>query len=194
MLKIQVVGDSISHQYTPYLETYIGGLVNYGWSGGGDSIKVLGGLVERRDAGELNEDVLLLNCGLHDIKTDPQTLEKQVLIEDYEQNLRQIVALLKAAAVELLWLRTTPCDEAVHNKPGRAFHRFAADCAAYNGVADRIMDEAGVAMIDLHGFTRQLGSEVYCDHVHFHEPVREKQAAYIAGWIACWLDCQPSAE
>jgi len=35
----------------------------------------------------------------------------------------------------LVWIRTTPCDETVHNYAGMAFHRFAADCEAYNGVA-----------------------------------------------------------
>jgi hypothetical protein len=91
--------------------------------------------------------------------------------------------------VPLVWVRTTPCDEAVHNtRPGMTFHRFAADCAAYNAVADEVMAAAGVPTIDLHSFTASLGGEVYCDHVHFHEAVREKQGAYIAGWVdAYWL-------
>ena len=45
------------------------------------------------------------------------------------------------------------------------------------------MAAAGIPAIDLHGFTASIGPELYCDHVHFHEPVREKQAAFIAGWL-----------
>ena len=64
-----------------------------------------------------------------------------------------------------------------------AFHRFVADCLAYNDAADRVMAEAGVPSIDLFTFTRNLGPDLYCDHVHFVEPIREKQAAFIAGWV-----------
>ncbi len=86
----------------------------------------------------------------------------------------------------LVWVRTTPCDEQVHNRPGMSFHRFAADCATYNRAADQIMTEAGVPALDLHTFTGNLGPDIYCDHVHFHEHVREKQGAFIAGWLAAW--------
>ena len=70
------------------------------------------------------------------------------------------------------------------------FHRFVADCAAYNAVADRIMNAAGVPVIDLFTFTRNLGPELFCDHVHFHVNIREKQAAFIAGWLAGWVTRQ----
>ena len=85
-----------------------------------------------------------------------------------------------------VWVRTTSCDEAVHNKPGMAFHRFAADVAAYNKAADEIMKAAGLPMIDLHTFTLNLGKDLYCDHVHFHENIREKQGAFIAGWLVAF--------
>jgi len=54
---------------------------------------------------------------------------------------------------------------------------------AYNDVADRVMREAGVPVMDLYTFTCNLGTDLYCDHVHFHSHVREKQAAFIAGWL-----------
>ena len=49
------------------------------------------------------------------------------------------------------------------------------------------MTAAGVPSIDLHAFTANLGGDPYCDHVHFREPVREQQAAFIAGWLAGFL-------
>lgn len=57
---------------------------------------------------------------------------------------------------------------------------------AYNAVADRVMAAARVPCIDLYGFTCLLGPDLYCDHVHFKEPIREKQAAFLAGWLARW--------
>lgn len=189
LLQVRVIGDSISNQYGPYLEEYLRGEWVYSWSGGSDSSKVLASLQSQQEAGELDMDLLLLNCGLHDIKTDPSTGEKQVPLVEYQKNLEQIAALLQETAVELVWMRTTPCDETVHNHPDMKFHRFAADCDAYNAAADEIMDAAGIKCIDLFAFTNNLGSDTYCDHVHFHEHVREKQAAYIAGWVGHWK-CQ----
>jgi lysophospholipase L1-like esterase len=197
---LYVIGDSISIQYGPYLEQYVAdhfayarktagqesrlNLPNPQGENGGDSSVVLAYLRGLMEKGDWTADLLLINCGLHDIKTDPATGRKQVDIDDYRRNLEEIVALAAKADVPLIWVRTTPCDEAAHNsRPDMAFHRFAADCVAYNALADEVMATAGVPSVDLHTFTLNLGPELYCDHVHFHAQIREKQAAYIAGWL-----------
>ena len=209
MKKIYVLGDSISLHYGPYLEKCLAGSMRYTrkqetdearlsldrpqGANGGDSSMVLAFLRAAQQAGGLAADVLLLNCGLHDIKTDPATGRKQVPLRRYRENLRAIVAVVRAMQLELVWIRTTPCDEQTHNRPGMPFHRFRADCEAYNAAADAIMKKAGVPVIDLYALTRNLGPDLYCDHVHFHEHVREKQAAYIAGWLDCWRHSPPSS-
>lgn len=197
-IRVFVVGDSISIQYGPHLKDLLPPRFAYDRKGGdealrnldravgangGDSAMVLDYLRQRRDAGGIPADVLLLNCGLHDIKTDPATGAKQVPPAAYESNLRAIAGLVRGMGLRLVWIRTTPCDEAVHNRLQASFHRFAADNLAYNAVADRVMAEAGVAAIDLHGFTSRLGPDPYCDHVHFRPEVRVAQAAYLAGWL-----------
>jgi len=200
--KIFVLGDSISMHYGPYLERYLAGQGHYARksgqeaslqgldppqdANGGDSARVLAYLEAMQQAGGIRADHLLLNCGLHDLKTDPETKERQVPLAQYRENLKAIIECVRTMDLDLIWIRTTPCDEMVHNKPGMQFHRFAADCKAYNAAADEIMQTAGVKWIDLHTFTLNLGSDLFCDHVHFHEPIREKQAAYIAGWLAGW--------
>ncbi len=200
--KVYVIGDSISIQYGPYLQQYLRGFINYDRKGedseknaglaeprganGGDSSMVLRFVEAAEKAGGLGADVLVLNCGLHDIKTDPQTGAKQVPIDQYEENLKRIVASARRMNMKVVWVRTTPVDENVHNKANSTFHRFAADCAAYNDVADRVMAEAGVPMIDLFTFTNNIGENLFADHVHFPEPVREKQGAFIAGWLVAW--------
>ena len=135
------------------------------------------------DSGKIDADLLLLNCGLHDIKTDPETGAKQVPIDKYRENLEAILQTVEMMKCRLVWIRTTPCDERVHNTEKMGFHRFAADCDAYNQAADQIMAAAEVPSIDLYTFTVNLGQDLYCDHVHFHDHVREKQAAFIAGWL-----------
>jgi lysophospholipase L1-like esterase len=208
-MKIYVVGDSISIQYGPYLRQYLAGVMEYArkegdaeallnldnpqGANGGDSAMVLGFLKALARSGSLNADLLLVNCGLHDIKRNPATGQAQVGIADYESNLRALVVVAREMRTELVWIRTTPCDEKVHNRPGLNFQRFSADCAVYNAVADRVMNEAGVPSIDLHTFTCNLGPDLYCDHVHFHDAIREKQGAFIAGWLNGWKSAKRPA-
>lgn len=199
MKKVFVVGDSISMHYGPYLERFLEGRYLYGRKGGdedaapnldqptgangGDSGMVRDYLADLLDGGSPGFDVLLLNCGLHDIKTEPATGARQVSLADYERNLQWIVDKVGAAGIRLIWIRTTPVDEKIHNRPGMTFWRFEKDQADYNAAADRIMRAAGVVTIDLEGFSLRCGDSIFCDHVHFVVDVREKQAAFIAGFL-----------
>lgn len=207
-MKIYVIGDSISMQYGPYLQEYLKGVMDYArktaeeaalldldkaqGANGGDSSMVLSYLEGKARSGGIDADLLLVNCGLHDIKTDPVTGAKQVNLDQYKDNLRAIVETAASLRPKLIWIRTTPCDDAVHNQAARGIYRFSADVDAYNQAADRIMKEAGVPSIDLHTFTRNLGTDLYCDHVHFREDVREKQAAFIAGWLMAFTQNEPA--
>jgi lysophospholipase L1-like esterase len=205
MKRVCVVGDSISIQYGPHLRDLLQGAMTYSrkegeeearlnldnpqGANGGDSSRVLSFLRARAAAGGIPADILLLNCGLHDIKTDPATGRKQVPLADYERNLRAILELRPRLVPAMAWIRTTPADERVHNaRPNMTFHRFAADVDAYNAAADAVMAAAGVPVIDLFSFTRNLGPDLFCDHVHFTEPVRRLQATFLAGWLACWAE------
>lgn len=204
MKKIFVVGDSISIQYGPYLEQYLDGVMGYArkegeaeallnldnpqGANGGDSSMVLDYLRQMNQTVGIDADLLLVNCGLHDIKTDPETGIKQIALEQYQANIREIVSLVETMPPQLVWIRTTPCDEAIHNEAQTSFHRFAADGLAYNAAADQIIAEAGIPSIDLNTFTRNLGSDLYCDHVHFHESIRAQQGAFIAGWLHRYND------
>ena len=199
---IHLIGDSISIHYSPYLSTYLQQFMHCARRQGekeslldldrpqganaGDSSNVLTFLQDTARTGGLDADLLLLNCGLHDLRTDPQTKAKQVPLEQYQENLKAIVQIVSGMRPQLIWIRTTPCDEAVHNNPESDFLRFAADCTAYNQAADRIMQDAGVPSLDLYTFTLNLGPDLYCDHVHFHEHFRRQQAAFIAGWIVAF--------
>ncbi|MCC7263436.1 MAG: SGNH/GDSL hydrolase family protein [Candidatus Latescibacteria bacterium] len=203
MKKVYVIGDSISIQYGPYLQQALRGVMEYGrkegeeeallnldqpqGANGGDSSMVLDFLRAKARTGGIAADVLLLNCGLHDLRTTPATGEKQVPLPRYRENLAAIINLVAQLEPSLVWMRTTPCDERVHNsRPEIAFHRFAADGAAYNQAADEVMRAHGVPILDLYTFTVNLGEDLYCDHVHFHEAIRAQQAAFLAGWLAAW--------
>ena len=192
-----VLGDSISIHYGPYLKQMLDGQFAYdrkrgdealanldrpAGANGGDSRQVLAFLDEQR-AQAAHHDVLLLNCGLHDLRTDPQTGEKQVPLEEYEQNLQRILTLAEDLASLAVWVRTTPVDDERHNRLRSTFWRYNRDVVTYNNVADGVMQGSGVPTIDLYTFTRTLGDGVYCDHVHFAEEMRALQAAFIAGHL-----------
>ena len=174
-MKIYVLGDSISVQYGPHLQKYLEGMMAYSrkegeeeallnldrpqCANGGDSGMVLSFLRARAASGGIDADLLLLNCGLHDIKTDPSTGVRQVPIDAYKRNLKDIIRVVDGMDLTLVWIRTTPCDERVHNHQGMTFHRFSTDCNTYNHAADEIMASRGVPVVDLHAFTLNLGNQ-----------------------------------
>lgn len=198
MIRIFVLGDSISIQFGPYLEKALAGRFAYDrkrapdgkqaeddldfpqGENGGDSAMCLGYLRHRRKHDPILADVLLLNCGLHDIKTDPETGLRQVPLEQYRQNLREILDEAKAMGLKVVWFRTPPVVDEIHNTRCKSFHRFAADVDRYNLTADVVMTEAGVPSIDLHGFCLSQVPEMLIDHVHYNDIAREAQAAFIA--------------
>ncbi|WP_158858162.1 SGNH/GDSL hydrolase family protein [Lunatibacter salilacus] len=195
-----VIGDSISIQYGPYLEQYLQGVFEYdrkrddgqssanldnpAGANGGDSGMVLDYVKIKLEDPNFKPDVLVLNCGLHDIKTPIGTTEKQVSLDTYKSNLVEIFDLLTSRGIKLVWVRTTPVDDEQHNSRQQSFHRFAADLEAYNEAADAIFRSREVPIIDLYQFTKNLGEDIFIDHVHYGEEVRAKQAAFIAGFLA----------
>ena len=191
---LHVVGDSISIHYGPYLQTMLAGVMTYsrktapdgtlddsGAANGGDSLMVLDYLQTLRP--DRRFGYLLINCGLHDIKRDVTTHAVQVPLDRYEANLRKILAQARRLAARTIWVRTTSVIDERHNRLNTTFQRFEIDVEAYNAAADRIMLEHGITTIDLFTFTRNLGPDVYVDHVHFTDEVRAQQAAFIAGSI-----------
>lgn len=200
-----VVGDSISMHYGPYLAQYLPTGIAYARKGmgdgfgtaddldhpsgedanGGDSSMVLAYLQQRFGAPNFRPTWLLLNAGLHDLRTDPATGAKQVELDDYRANLSAILELATVHDTPLIWVRTTPVIEAIHNAREMGFQRLEVDVDAYNAAADAIFEAAGCPLLDLHGFTARLGgAAVFADHVHFTDLVCQLQAAYLAGALA----------
>lgn len=197
-----VIGDSVSMQYGPYLEKYVAGVWSYDrkrddgqaaknldvptGANGGDSRMVLAYLRLKLKDEQFRPDVLLLNCGLHDIKRNVQTNAIQVDADSYRRNLEAIYELLHARGIKLIWVGTTPVEDERHNSRAKEFKRYARDLDEYNAIADRVMTQREVPVIDLYEFTRKLGSEHFIDHVHYDEAARALQAAHIAGFLRAY--------
>lgn len=202
--RVFLYGDSISVHYGPAFEKALPGWCEFDRKGGvakalenlddpkgsngGDSGMMAAYFHERSAEVGFCPDLVLLNAGLHDIKRSPNAASPlRVSVEDYRKNLAKTLAILGERDVSVAWIRTTPLHEATHNGsafPG--FYRFERDLAEFNAVADSIMVESGIPMIDMAGFTSaqsQSVSDLFCDHVHFRESIRELQGAFLAGWV-----------
>ena len=202
MKKLFVLGDSISIQYGPFLRKMVGDRFQYDrkrgeaealadldrpiGANGGDSGMVLNYLGREWDK-QVRYDVLLVNCGLHDIKTDPTTGRKQVSPAEYRENLEEIVRIAREMAHSVVWIRTTDADERIHNTRSSSFYRYHDDVVAYNAIADEVMSAQEIPIIDLYTFTRSFGTSAFNDHVHYTEEIQCLQAAYIAGYLDGWF-------
>lgn len=192
--KLYVIADNISIHYEPYLKDFINEYYEYDRKGnslertlnsfdknGGDSNMVLAYL-KKLLADGFKTDVLLLNCGLHDIKViDLENRTRKVSAELYRENLIEISKIAENCAEKTLWIQTTPIDDDHHMKHSYSFQRYNADVIKYNTIAEEVFSEAGMNVLDLYTFTGKLGKELYCDHVHFDDSIRELQGAFIAG-------------
>lgn len=104
-------------------------------------------------------DVIHFNHGIHDTGyRDPNNYKKKdeekfpicIPLDEYEKNLRTIVARLKKTGATLIWARTTPVMDETHGWK-------AADIIRYNEVADKVMKENGVILNDLYAESIRQG-------------------------------------
>ncbi len=195
--KVFVVGDSISIAYGPALKSFVAASFDYDrkrdhgealqdldrpvGANGGDSRMVLAYLKELAADRTFRTDVLLVNCGLHDIKTDRATGTRQVDADEYVSNLNAIVAIARKAGWRLVWVTSTPVNDAIHNARNVGFYRYNRDVESYNELARGVFDTARVPLIDLYAFSRTFPADAYADHVHYTPEYVRLQAAFIAG-------------
>ncbi len=160
--RVLLIGDSISGGYTVPVRVLLKGKANVHRipANGGPTTKGLKNI--KAWLGESKWDVIHFNWGLHDLKFGNDG-NKQVPLDEYERNLRELVKQLKATNAKLVWCATTPVPE------GDMDHgRKNSDVIAYNAIARKIMDENGVAVDDLYTFALpQLKQIQLRANVHF---------------------------
>ena len=199
MKTIFAAGDSISFNYCPYLEKMIGqeylfktkegkeeASRNLNYPDGancGDSSMLLAYLQDEKENNAIHYDYFVFNCGLHDIKVNNENGTCQVSAAQYKKNLLKILQIMKEKNVKVIWISTTSADDQRHNSLMGEFKRYNKDILCYNEIAKEIMQQHNIPIIDLYSFTKGLGNDVYCDHIHYKENVQQLQAAYIYGFL-----------
>jgi lysophospholipase L1-like esterase len=169
MKRVILIGDSIRMGYQSTVQELLGRQAEI-WApqeNGGTSANVLAHLDEwvlSRDP-----DILHLNCGLHDLKTEFGASSQTIAPDQYEENLRQIVdRIVGRGTIQLIWATTTPVNEAWHHAR-KPFDRFEVDIRTYNDLARRVMTVAGAPINDLYQTMMDAGRDQHllADGVHF---------------------------
>ncbi|NNE00393.1 MAG: SGNH/GDSL hydrolase family protein [Pirellulaceae bacterium] len=144
--RVLLIGDSISMGYTLPTRELLQGKANVHRiaANGGPTTRGLASI--DKWLGDGNWDVIHFNWGIHDLRHMGDG-KRQVEPDDYEQNLRDLVAKLKATGATLIWASTTPIPSGKLN-PDRTF----GDETQYNRIAKRVMQENDIAINDLHGY------------------------------------------
>lgn len=205
--KIFVIGDSISIHYGPFLKSFLEDDFEYDrkrgieqalkdldkpvGANGGDSSQVLEYFLEEQSKGT-KYDLLLLNCGLHDIRTDVKSGKKQVDLATYKENLRKMCEISLGMAKMVIWIESTPVYDETHNSISLEIHRYKNDLVDYNQIAEEVMNANSIPIIFLHDFTNRYCPLAYYDHIHFKEEIRKLQAAYIKVELKKILGILPS--
>jgi acetyl esterase/lipase len=191
--KVLILGDSISLGYTKDVRKQLegkavvsrarGGFVNCGNSGR---------YIEQMDKwlGDTKWDIIHFNCGLWDIchrHEDSKAYGQRDKVkgtimhkpDEYEANLRKIVARLKETGAKLIWANTTPVPD------GEA-GRIKGDEVKYNAIAAKVMAENKIAINDLYSYMlpKAKGYWTKPGDVHF----TKEGSKYLASKVAAMIE------
>ncbi len=170
--RVLLIGDSISMGYTLPVRKTLEGKAN---------VHRVKGNCGPTDAGvrHLDKwleggpwDVIHFNWGLHDVIHHikgkgrvPHATEGaacRISPQEYEENLRTLLAAMKQTDAALIWASTTPIPEGLTGmwKPG--------DAERYNRIAAKVMEENDIAVNDLWTFAKPRLAEIQLEaNVHF---------------------------
>lgn len=170
--RVLLIGDSISIGYTPAVQKLMKGKANVHRAPTNCGPTTRGLQQLDQWLGDKSWDVIHFNWGLHDLKymgpngknlADPKaaTSKPQVPTDDYEKNLRTLVARLKKTGAKLIWCATTPVPEGAKG-------RVVGDSVKYNQIAAGVMKENDIAIDDLYSFAKPRLKEIQRPRdVHF---------------------------
>jgi acyl-CoA thioesterase-1 len=140
--------------------------------------------------GDGDWDVIHFNWGIW----DAHHLEDgrlRTTLEEYETNLRKLVAILQKTRARLIWASTTPLKTTHHN----ALWVDGADIPIRNAVARKVMEENNIPVNDLYAeMLLRVEDLRTADGVHFTAEGSQFLAERVAESIVDELEVQRRAE
>jgi lysophospholipase L1-like esterase/dienelactone hydrolase len=185
LARVLLLGDSIRMGYAPGVAQRLEGRAQVisPAANGADTAATL----QQLDAwlADAKPDVVHFNCGLHDLKVDRDGKKHQVPLDQYEQNLRAIVAKLRAVTPHVVFANTTPILDERHTGRKASFDRVDADVQKYNATAVAIMKSLAVPVDDLNRIVRagDIESLLKSDGTHYTDAGNERLADAVADVI-----------
>lgn len=198
--QILMIGDSTSILYGPYLRENLQDKYSYRVKGNlkdavinldnpnganaGNSRMILEYFKHYNETEiKFNDDIILLNCGLHDIKADPKTGKLAISLSVYKSNLDSIYQIIKRLDKKFVWINTTPVNDSIHNSKQVGFYRYNDDVMKYNAAADSLFNLYQVPIIDLYSYSKSFPLNSYSDHVHYKNEYSKLQAKFISDFL-----------
>lgn len=184
--RVLLLGDSISIGYTLLVRARLADKANVHRPAENCSDTAKGLRTLDKWLGDGKWDVIHFNFGLHDVKyldaagkyVPPDQGNQVASPEQYEKNLRALVARLKKTGATLVFGTTTPV-------PGGSQGRVEHDELRYNAAALRVMKENGVAIDDLHAVATAHQAKIQLPkNVHFTREGYELLADAVVASIA----------
>ena len=181
--RVLLIGDSISMGYTVAVREHLKGKANVLRipANGGPTTRGLTNI--DKWLGEGKWDLIHFNWGIHDLRNMDDG-ERQVEPDDYEANLRKLVARLQKTGATLVWASITPIPE-----PPLIPDRTFGDETEYNVIAARIMKEHDIPINDLYTWMLPRFKELHNKQdLHYGEEgysfLAEKVAAEIEAHLS----------
>lgn len=197
--KVLIIGDSISLGYTPHVVEMMKPEADVVHNRGNAQHSGTG--VKKIDdwLGDTKWDVIHFNWGLWDLcyrnpeskvqgRRDKVNGTLTLTLDEYEQNLDQLVARMAKTGAKLIWASTTVVPE------GEA-GRKVGDDLKYNAVAARVMQKYGVTINDLNKLSRTFPPDLFTasGNVHFKTEGSQQLAAQVADSIRVALRSNSAA-
>ena len=192
--RVLLIGDSISIGYTLPVRKLLMGKANVHRIPTNARHTGIGLENIHKWLGDGKWDVIHFNWGLHDLCYRSQSAKNpgrkdkmkgtlDLTFEEYQQNLRKLVKILKATDAKRIWTSTTPVPE---GEPGR----IKGDEIRYNKAAEKIMKENGVMINDLYAcaLTKLSRIQLPNGNVHFTAEGSNYLAKHVADSILKALD------
>jgi lysophospholipase L1-like esterase len=172
--KVVLIGDSIRMGYQPFVRDELDGQAEV-WGpqeNGAHSVNVIMHLHEW--VGKQQPDIVHVNAGLHDLKTDRWDGRGAIVpLAHYRENVARILTWVREqSGATAIWATTTPVNhELAHaaHAAARDFSRYNEDVIAFNEAAAEVAGGMRVPVNDLYAVIEAGGQTALQtdDGVHF---------------------------
>lgn len=168
---VLIIGDSISYGYTP---TVVENLQELDVFHADCSAKTTEWGVEYADLWLSSRErykLITFNHGMWDIVPF-----YNVSLEEYKENLRVIGEKVKAKADHVIFFTTTYVPSGIQN-------RSDVTANEYNEAALEVMQELGVTVYDLNGYSRTISNTLLANDIHYTEQGSQLLGEYVTDAI-----------